>query len=382
MSEAEIREKEKQEEIRTLISEKAEILVIDQAREMLKARTLTMLEELNYVKDRLARAEKKLGTTTSAMKEIEPRVVKSANLLSEYREEKETISAESEQYSEVREKVNIISERKPLVETRADEVRKLEGKQKILQRKYKTALNSRESTERELQSATDTRNALEKEIRTLKEKRDTFVAGMPEYKSAYELKKEQAKAEKEIRQYTAQLIKVKEQFSSVDTEASGLRKAADDRIAEKASLTTRQAELEPKIKDLANVEDREGLVAEIKDLQNTKQALLDDRESTKKEKTRLGQSIADLEKSAEKEKEFAATAEERLLELKEQKEEIDNAEYVIKMTKLNTDVNEKFVKIVSSITEHMGPLSKSLDKMAKDYKKFVTDLEKTVKKKI
>jgi chromosome segregation ATPase len=375
-----INEKSKREEILDLISEKGSHLVLEQVKALLESRTDKMQEELHYLMDRLSRISLKFERTVGSVKETEPGVIKSTNMLNDYKKERDALAKETEKLKGIREKVFRMSERKSLIENKTETVGILLEKQKTLEGKYRDNLNTKVRIGEELKANKAVRDRVNEDIGILKDKKNKFVSKMPEYSSPNELKEKQDRAEKDVKQYTADITKTKKQLNNVNKEISILKKQADKKTNEKDALIARKNALQEKISELEVVEDREALSAEVKDLKGRKDFLSEDIESKKVEEKHLASKIPKVEKSAEKEREFESTADEILEELRVQKGEIDNAENVIKMINLNIAVNGKFQEIVNSITEYLEPLNKSLGALAKDYKKVLNEPGKTIRK--
>jgi hypothetical protein len=117
-----INEKSKREEILDLISEKGSHLVLEQVKALLESRTDKMQEELHYLMDRLSRISLKLDRTVGSVKETEPGVIKSTNMLNDYKQERDALAKETEKLKGIREKVFRMSERKSLIENKTETV--------------------------------------------------------------------------------------------------------------------------------------------------------------------------------------------------------------------------------------------------------------------
>lgn len=373
-------EKVKKEEILSLISEKGSHLVMEQLKTMLRSKTKKMEEELNYLKDRLEKANTRLKSRNDLIETLEPRVIQTDNERNEYRLERDRLVKEIEKLEGIEEKTFQLAERKTLIESKTDSVGKLIEKQRKLQDRYNENLRKKDKILGDLKENKDRRNSLDEHISALRDREKMLVSTIPEYISPKEFKTKKGEAEKNILEYTTQINKIKKQLMAVNKKALSMEKQAERKLTVKDALFAERNALRDKLAELEAIENREILTAEVNDIKKHKEFLAEDIENKKTDLKRIASEIAETDNAIEKEKAFKSTAGLRLEELMLQKGEIDDAENVIKMINLNILVNTRFQEIVNSVINRLGPLNKSLGSLARDYKAAINGIIKKVKK--
>ena len=162
-----LNEQVKKEEIISLINKKGSHLVMEQLKTLLESKTQKMEDELNYLKDRLEKANIRLKKRNDLIEELEPQVIQTANILNEYRLERDTLTKEIKKLEGLEEKTLQLAERKTLIESRTVIVGKLIEKQKKLRKRFNESLSKKDKVVEELKEHTDRRNSLDEHISKL-----------------------------------------------------------------------------------------------------------------------------------------------------------------------------------------------------------------------
>ena len=370
----------KKEEIISLISKKGSNLVMEQLKTLLESKTKKMEDELNYLKDRLDKANITLKRRNDLIEELEPRVIQTANMQNEFRLERDALAAEIKKLEGIEEKTFQITERNTLIESKADRVGKLAEKQRKLHRKFNENLRKKEKIVKELTENIERLNSLDKVITALRAKKEVLVSKIPESSGPNDFKAKEEEAEKDVLKYKTETTRIKRQLTVINKKLPPLEKQAEKKAAAQDALFAERNALRDRLAELETVENREVLTAEVNELKEHNESLAKDIEDKRSDLGRIVSEIAEAEESIEKENAFTSTAGPRLEELAEQKAEIDDIENVLKMINLNIAVNKKFQEIASSVTDHLGPLNESLGSLSRDYKAEINKIIKKVKK--
>jgi len=373
-----ISDKVKGEQFQKLICEKGSSLVLEKTKELLETNIKRLQEELEYVKDKLTKTTKKLQETRKAAWEIESAVVETTKMVSYYRKEKEDEEKESEKLKDVEKKALLMEERKPVIKSKIETVQELSQRQQDLHQRYQETVRKKDKSDEALTATRASLKSIEEEILILKDR--SLISQLPSYRDLDDLKLKQAEAAEDKRRYETDIEAMQGKLSETERELASYKKEAEERTIEEKRLSSQKKQLQDKVKELESVKDSETLSAETEVLKKEKQRLTDDIENRKIEKKRLESALIEVGRSIEEERQFESTAEQRLKELKDQKEKIDNADTVMKRINLDITVNKKFHDIINSITEYIGPLNKTLDGVAEDYKKVHHETRQAIEK--
>jgi chromosome segregation ATPase len=370
----------KKEEIFSLIREKGSHLVMEQLKTMLESKTGRMEEELNYLKDRIGKANIQLKRRNDLIEELEPRVIQTANILNEYRLERDTLAKEMEKLEGIEEKTFQLTERKAFIKSLTDTIGQLTEKQQELLKRFNENLSKKDKIVEDLKKNIYRRNSLDEHIKALRDKKEMLVSEIPRYSGPNECKAKKGEAERDVLKYKAQITKIKRKLTAINKKAPSLEKQAQKKLTAKDALLAEWNALRDKVAELEGMNNRETLTAEVDELKNHKKLLTEDIKNKESDLKRIASELAEAERSIEKEKVFANTAGPRLEELMVQKEEIDNAENMIKKIDLNIEVNARLQELLNSVISRLGPLNRSLGSLTGGYKAAIDGIIKNVKK--
>ncbi len=372
----------RQNDMNSLISEKGASLVLEQAKVLLDSKVDKMDEELDYVRDRLEKITARLDEVRNDIIRTEPGVEKSANLMHKYKLEKEDLEDKCKDLGDIGEKIKVIAERKEDIEKSSRNVAGLHKKMNTLQQSNRDTAHTRGKKEEKLKTDTERHNSLSQNIRDLKEKILTYTARMSEYSTADELKNSKAEAKKDIRKFKTKISKNEEALNKMDRDLSRLRTQSAKKLSEKDVLLSRRDEIQGKIDEIEALGDKDALNAEVQDIKGRKETLAADIKSRVKGNKSLESRLVKAGKEIEKEKEFKTNGSARLEELTTQKDVIDDAEHIIKVSTLNIEVNKKFCEMMEPANQQLAPLNDKVELLVKDLNKEKDKLSRLIQKRL
>ncbi len=369
-----IDEKISSEEILDLISEKGSDLVVEKTREILRTGILKMEEELAYIEERALIVERELQKTLEQIDEIEPVLVDTREMLKKFKDEKITLKKNLERSRDLDEKIALLNERRSLVEEKSKKVKNLEAGYRGIEEKFIRSESERAAIEEELNAKEGVLKTLKDDIVEFNERKKDFISKIPPYRDLEELRKKQKEAEEITIATKKEIEKGEQELTKIEAELSTLNEKLNELTSTKDKLTSERDDLGKEVESLKSVEDRESLEREVEELRKSKFSLNNDIENTRFENDKLTSEIDKLKEKTEEEKVFSATAEERLEELHTQREEVENAERIMKLLNLDVEVNEKFRDLVNPLMNDLSPLNTSMKELAGEYKQAIAGL--------
>lgn len=361
-----------------LITEKGSHIVLEKTRELIESKIKRMSDEIANMRDMALRTESQLNHIRGTLREIAPHAEESARLVSEHRKEREFLLKEIESRKDADDKRKLIEKRKEFIEKLSGKVSTLSDKHRGIHSLYEKALNEKESLTERLTQKDGSLNQLKSDIKVLKEKKQLLTSKLPTYENMDELKVKQVNAEKEVEKLKAEVKESKIKIDDFDKEISQLKDQSASVKSEMDSLSTKKNQLLEKVSELEAVEDREALAGEVETFRKRKNNIKQNIEESNLEQKKLASSIIETEKGIEEEKQFESSATARMDELKEQKEDIDNAASIFKRVNLDLEVNSKFQEMVLPLKSYLEPLNSSLNDLGKEYKRVLSDLGRII----
>ncbi len=374
--------KGKQRAMVDLISEKASSLVLEQAKVLLDSKISKMREELDYVRDRLSKITVQRDEATEVRKKLAPDVAETESVVRKLLREKDDLDSKCLELHDIEDKLTVIAERKIVIENSTRELTVLTERSDSLQQQLRDITHHQEISRERLVKESARREKLVDEISMLDEKVKTYSARTAEFADIGELKKELARARKDIKKHSEKITAGESVLKKKDKELLSVRSSSDKLLAEKDELITSRAELQDRVKELESIGDKETLSEEVDSLKTQKVRLTENTAGQISRSKSLEMELIKYETNIKKEKVFEEEGADVLEKLMEVKKEVDNAENVMKMIRLNIEVNKKFRDMIGPVTQYLGPVNDKVVSMSENHKESISELRRIIQQRL